>query len=362
MEPGEMLANYLGKQRWEQLKARRFAGKRNGLAPDSPAYFDSRDTSGNPARTAPIPARPVWLDDDDIVYRHLLLKNFKGVLTYGSPLEKFAAIWPARVPINKTEPHFHPESEWINVYDPVDPVSGVLRAFTLEGMRDHCVPRLINIGFATHPALLYAHLRYLSLADRDAKDLGDAIAHWVLEDRPFRVPTPPRDRWFVPYEGQHRRRWWLTAFEWIAVYLLIGWIGSYFVPQAAKLIPKAIKAYVLVPAGRLEAVFQGAASYIPDTVRDGWMWLNPVVRDFLAHTFGFIGACALITLAVGIFAGRFFFKRDPDDTRNEVAQGPSGKSRFVAEGADFGLIGAPIGTTAGLWARSISKIKGLVGW
>jgi hypothetical protein len=375
MEPGEMLANYLGKERWEKLTTNHFAGKRTGLAADAPFYFNSKTPvqppeqkpvqapaqaealaeAQPPAETqlpaqapppanpsAPIPARPVWLDDNDIVYRHLILQNFKGVLTYGSPLEKFAAIWPARVPVNKTEPHFPATSEWINVYDPIDPVSGVLRAFTPADVPPHCAPELVNIGFAAHPALLYAHLRYLNLADKGAKDLGDAVAHWVLGHGSFRVPIPPRKRWFKPYQREHRWRWWRAGFQWIAVYLVIGWIGSIFVREAAeKLLPKAVKPYTSAVSNWLDTIAQGAANFIPDIVRNGWMWLNPVIRDLIADTFGFIGACVLITLAVGLFASVFVFKHDPDDITKPAAQKSHGKDEFKAADRVFGLVGDP---------------------
>jgi hypothetical protein len=416
MEPGESLANYLGKQRWEELRAKGFAGKRRGLPAGSPAYFDSKANvapvqpqgqapAQAPAQaqplaipSPPIPARPVWLDDDDIVYRHLLLHKFKGVLTYGSPLEKFAAIWPARVPVNKTEPHFPAASEWINIYDPVDPVSGVLKAFTPRGVPRRCVPRLVNIGFAAQWALLYAHLRYLSLANSGAKDLGDAIAHWVLQNRSFRVPVAPRNRWFAPGEAQHRRRWWQAGFQWIAVYLLIGLIGSYFVLKAAeKLVPKAVSSLAsaawdwlativggaanfladivrglrkllspVIPDWVANAwdwlanIFRGAANFLADIVGGLWMLLNPTIQDWMANTFWFIGACALITLAVGVFASLVVFKRDPDDARNEDAQKIDRKFRFKAAASEFGLICVPAQTSPTLCDRTISKINGLM--
>ena len=53
----------------------------------------------------------------------------RGLLTYGSPLDKFAAIWPARVPNNRGEPVFSKDTEWINIYDSTDPVAGNLDAF-----------------------------------------------------------------------------------------------------------------------------------------------------------------------------------------------------------------------------------------
>lgn len=343
MEPGEMLANYLGKQRWTELKKKKVAGKRKDLPQGSPEYFDSQNKTRQTQalETPPVPARPVWLEGDEIVYRHLLLENFRGLLTYGSPLEKFAAIWPARVPINKTEPHFPMGSEWINIYDPIDPVSGVLRAFKPKGVTDRCLPPLINVGFAAHWGLLYAHLRYLNLASKGAKDLGDAISNWLLDGGSFRVPAPPRNRWFIPYESQHRLRWWRAAFQWIAVYLLIGLLGAYFIPLAVKYLPKTVSHGAYAIWHWIEDPARGAAGLVPDVVRDFWMLLTPYIRELIARTFGFMSVCLLVTLVVGVFASLFIFKRDPDDARNEAKQNSPRKFEFTPEKDAFGSSSAP---------------------
>jgi hypothetical protein len=110
------------------------------------------------------------------------LENFKGVLTYGSPLEKFAAIWPAHVPVNKTEPHFPAASEWINSTIPS------IQSRSSQGI--HARRRAGPLRANAHQyrvrrtSRASAHLRYLNLAN-GAKDLGDAIAHWVLGRPPL---------------------------------------------------------------------------------------------------------------------------------------------------------------------------------
>src|SRR6476469_1181197 len=78
-----------------------------------------------------LPQRPSWLspDDDDIISRRALFRNLKGFMTYGSPLSKFAVLWPLVVPLNKDESVFREDFEWINVFDPTDPVSDFTRFF-----------------------------------------------------------------------------------------------------------------------------------------------------------------------------------------------------------------------------------------
>jgi len=340
MEPGEMMANYLGKKRWAVLKTRNLAGDRGDPLLQGVGYFDSKDPSADNGLTPPIPARPVWLGPNDVVFRHLFLQNFKGLLTYGSPLEKFAAIWPARVPVNRSEKHFPKGSEWINIYDPVDPVSGVLRAFKpgSEITEEH-VPPARNIGFAAHWGLLYAHLRYLNLANDGPKDLGDAVANWLMTGSTFQPPEEPRKRWFEPYKGQHYRRWWRGARQWVGVYLLIGVMGALFVPWASKPLPNWIMTYVREFWAWVE---EGARTNIIDRLPSGlssaWFWLWPQAQELIARTFGFMGTCLIGTLAVGVFASLFVFRRDPDDDRNKRGGKATVKCTFVPETRQFGYV------------------------
>src|SRR6185503_10480907 len=88
------LPNYLDRKRWDELKASGFAGKAR---------------KGERVTEKMLPARPLWLADDDVVYHDKLFSKFAGLLTYGSPLDKFAMLWSAQVPINFGEPiYFDP--------------------------------------------------------------------------------------------------------------------------------------------------------------------------------------------------------------------------------------------------------------
>ena len=61
-----------------------------------------------------MPRRPGWVATDEIAYRSRIFRRFRGCLTYGSPLEKFAGLWPALVPINR-ERIFRPNIPWLNI-------------------------------------------------------------------------------------------------------------------------------------------------------------------------------------------------------------------------------------------------------
>ncbi len=197
-----------------------------------PGYFDAptwaalRGKFGGPGKAGPanlptMPRRPVWATPNEIAYRTRIFQRFRGFLTLGSPLEKFAAIWPARVPISRMCA-FRKNTVWINVFDPLDPISGVLKAY--QGHGDDVCPPPANIGYPSSPFLLIAHLRYLTWTGPGC--LADGVAKWLLTDDSHHVTALPRS--FSPDHAQSRRRtvgawlWWFAAFALLA--LLGGWI------------------------------------------------------------------------------------------------------------------------------------------
>ena len=105
---------YLDERRCKRLCRAAFAG---------PAKDNSELPSSDGSKI--LPRRPSWAQKNEIVYRECLFGRFHGFLTYGSPLAKFAAIWPALVPISR-QPAFQSKALWLNIYDPIDPVSGRL--------------------------------------------------------------------------------------------------------------------------------------------------------------------------------------------------------------------------------------------
>lgn len=111
------LPNYLSKAEWTALP--------DGLktqAPFTPPNAEARTDNM-------MPRRPPWLGATDGIDRKMLFAKFAGLLTYGCPLDKFATLWPRVVPLNLQTAIFPPGCEWVNLYDPTDPVSGALDAF-----------------------------------------------------------------------------------------------------------------------------------------------------------------------------------------------------------------------------------------
>jgi hypothetical protein len=143
----------------------------------------------------------------------------------------------------------------------------------------------------------------------------------------------------VPYDSQHYRRWWRGARQWVAVYLLIGVMGALFVPWAAKILPK----WIMANAREFwrwseQCARRSILDQLTSKLLDGRHWLWPEAQELMARTLGFVSACLITTLAVGIFASLFVFKRDPDDDRNKGGGDAAVRPVFVAETSPFGYI------------------------
>jgi len=136
-EIGHALPNYLGKAQWNALD-------------DAFKADDGCIRRGKDELSVMMPARPAWVQDDQVINRKLLFDNLAGFVTYGSALGKFAGLWPRvvatatdrRIPDeeiatlsldpNKAQRRYSvfPENcRWINLHAPQDPVSGPLAPY-----------------------------------------------------------------------------------------------------------------------------------------------------------------------------------------------------------------------------------------
>jgi hypothetical protein len=217
MENCHAFPNYLDQRRWEKLLSRGIGG----LVANAGATEKMH------------PARPVWLEPGHVVFRDKLFENFSGLLTYGCPLDKFAGIWSDRVPINVREPAFAKDAEWINVYDPTDPVSAALDAFrvpsgatTGAGSRKTLEPQ--NHAYRAHWLLLLSHIRYMTLrSPRKGPSLADATALWLLDGGPFPTPRSSNARLWMEKGsfGESFRRQWARAM-WLIAYAMLTAIAA----------------------------------------------------------------------------------------------------------------------------------------
>ena len=153
-----------------------------------------------------MPNRPVWVDDRGIINRDVLFERFRGVLTYGSPLERFCALWSVMVPINLHEDAFPAHAEWVNVYDPTDPVATWISDFDplpvppARPNRTKLAPH--NFPCRSSPILLLSHICYLTtsrlsslrIVDDERHLLVNLVADWLVHSGSLahRIGAAPR--------------------------------------------------------------------------------------------------------------------------------------------------------------------------
>jgi hypothetical protein len=214
METEEAWPNYLDERRWRRLQRANATGMRT-----------------TPVASSMLPARPAWLASTDIVDRRAVFSRFSGFLSYGSPLDKFAALWRAEVPINDTAV-FPAGTEWINVFDGTDPVAGSLDAFgPAAAIPGTLVPA--NVGYKASPILLLSHVRYLTrskrLHKREGSALVDRILDWVVSGAAFSRETGVAG-WYPAGGWGERRRRWSAGTQWVLTYLVLTGFAAVTAP------------------------------------------------------------------------------------------------------------------------------------
>jgi hypothetical protein len=191
MEIQQALPNYLDRTCWNSPEASPLRGR-------SAAPFD---TNGM------LPNRPLWLDNREIIERDALFERFRGILTYGSPLERFCALWSAMVPINKKEDVFRTNAEWVNVYDPTDPVGTWLKDYDPEvappARQGFTKLTPENFPCRASPVLLASHLAYLNAPKKRCGKMPfdsdyyliNQVAHWLVRGDSLRgrLHNAPQD-------------------------------------------------------------------------------------------------------------------------------------------------------------------------
>jgi len=144
MELGVTLPNYFSEEEWAALP----------VALKIKAGYDAPDPQK--------PRRPYWLGKRDAIDRGELFAGLKGLLTMGSPLNKFAAMWPAIVPVNR-EALARPVP-WVNVADRQDIVAGnrisLFRSCNGASTEEVAGLRLRNMPWADRLSIFTAHTSY----------------------------------------------------------------------------------------------------------------------------------------------------------------------------------------------------------
>jgi hypothetical protein len=169
------------------------------------------------------PHRPDWLNPEDLIDRKKLFANLRGVMTYGSPLSKFARLWPAIVQLNKDECVFNKDFEWINIYDPTDPVAGPVEPFfqpsaskTDLKTSGKIPPTPKDYAYKAKFLHLLSHIHYLT-PEPQRKDyrLVNELVRWIISGKKFneqnRLNTISPKKLFL-YDFIRILFWWLAGF------------------------------------------------------------------------------------------------------------------------------------------------------
>ncbi len=172
METALALPNYLGKEEWTAL----------------PAKLKQRSSA--PAPKEQMPVRPPWLRANDAIHRGRLFDRLEGFVTIGSPLDKFAALWPCIVRINGQALGARRRVPWINVTDLQDIVGSSIDLF------EPCPPaqgigglEKTEVGWADQLTLATAHTSYWTAKRRAQRPdrLIEKLLSW-FEGNAFERP------------------------------------------------------------------------------------------------------------------------------------------------------------------------------
>lgn len=189
-EIGHALPNYLGKDQWEALPAQL---KRDPQCP--------RRTGEEHLM---MPARADWLVDEDVIDRKALFGRLRGIVTYGSPLNKFAGLWPRIVATARRrldgDSVFPAACRWINLQAAQDPVAGTLDRFgatriekdgtrAVEGIPfEGDVPACKTYRTPIWQPYLLAHLDYFRNTQSYEHGIGirqrSQVAQWLIGGNP----------------------------------------------------------------------------------------------------------------------------------------------------------------------------------
>lgn len=251
MEPDAVLPNYLNNDLWNicresNLLTTKTSNSKDNLTEEKSAHM--------------FPARPAWLGLDDIISRKDLFRKLRGFMTYGSPLSKFAVVWPKIVPINKDNSVFSSDFDWINVYDPTDPVADKTKYFNLE---DYGGKPVVEIPYKAEYVHLLSHVAYLDYNSRRVCPLVKQVSFWILRGSDIH-PAPQRFSLGWPNRNLTKIYTLIRYLIWFVAAGVVSWLLSRFVPGQ---VPESIKtmlnhSFPFVDLAHPLFYFIGTASFV----------------------------------------------------------------------------------------------------
>ena len=283
MEVETALPRYLDQKLWKRW-CRKHPGQVKGQLTEAQKK----------AQKALLPQRPSWLspEDDAILSRKELFRNLKGFLTYGSPLSKFAVLWPLVVPLNIDESVFREDFEWINVFDPTDPVSDFTRFFDSQKGKDApLTPR--EIPYKAEKIHLLSHGQYLTYNPKRKHPLVCQVSQWLLTGEKFEKPKILKDD-FSSHLGWPNTKadagnkdspivsfyFGLGILVWFLLGVMISFVLSWFIPLLLTQIPQILEQFGLKATMIDEALSQSS--------------------DFLSNPFFYVLIAACTIFIIGL--------------------------------------------------------------
>ncbi len=279
METAEALPNYLDRQTCEELRQH----DPKWLAVGSGSQPHSME-----------PERPGHVEPDERLDRKKLFGSLRGFLTYGSPIDKFSALWRDIVYINPEDDVFPEEFEWLNVYEINDPVAGFLNTTNIQDARKgtKTTPLPLNLGYRTQPIFATAHTSYFSHPEKDGR-LPRAVAKWLLNpDVCFVRPTADQ----VSGGSKAQPPQPMLYFQLVVTYLLLlAFAGAEF--AALSRLPGAVSA-----CEDWLCLFTRAWNGLTEFLSGAWEMLNSGIPFFAilmaVGAFAVVGAIGLVHLAL----------------------------------------------------------------
>jgi hypothetical protein len=153
MYNGEGFARALGHDRWHRLNA----DWKTKSPIESSNFLDE-------------PPLPWWLETTDAINLEKVYDRLGGLITYGSPIETFATLWPSIVEINNDPHHLH--ANWINLYDSRDFISSPIKSF--DSLHE-CLP-ITNIEIDSHWLIPKSHTNYFTIKRGSSKAVQNLIS------------------------------------------------------------------------------------------------------------------------------------------------------------------------------------------
>jgi|GEM_PF-1985883 len=302
-EISHALPNYLTKEQWAALPP--------ALREDPAcAKRDASDLHNM------MPSRPDWLGPEDVINRPVLFGKLRGILTYGSPLDKFAALWPRIVATATDQPAgqnpFPKNCDWLNFSKPEDPVAGTIDAYNSHGVvdtLDDTTPEVVNIVMPVGFRFGIAHIEYFSgtasATGSAAQRQKRAIMRWLTQEA-----TAPLEGALTPTDGELLKRQPEAK-------VVLTLFGGYFIILMLLALATGVLWWMVFHAG--------------DSLLSGKSMRWPSCAEVIAATTFSLGAAFSVVTVSGVLR----WLRESASSRNQAVKSHiEAKAALSAAGAD----------------------------